>query len=60
MALVGMATRAHTDRQFRTLQLLSGHFLDVVSGLTTLKIFGRSKAQVERHRRGHRHGTAAA
>ncbi len=46
MALVGMATRAHTDRQFRTLQVLSGHFLDVVSGLTTLKIFGRSRAQV--------------
>jgi thiol reductant ABC exporter CydD subunit len=45
MALVGMATRAHTDRQFRTLQTLSGHFLDVVLGLTTLKIFGRSKAQ---------------
>ena len=47
MALIGMATRAHTDRQLRALQLLSGHFLDVVSGLTTLKIFGRSKAQVD-------------
>jgi thiol reductant ABC exporter CydD subunit len=46
MALVGMATRARTDRQFRALQVLSGHFLDVVSGLTTLKIFGRSRAQV--------------
>jgi thiol reductant ABC exporter CydD subunit len=47
MALVGLATRAKTERQFRTLQVLSGHFLDVVSGLTTLKIFGRSRAQVE-------------
>jgi thiol reductant ABC exporter CydD subunit len=47
MALIGMATRAHTDRQLRALQLLSGHFLDVVSGLTTLKIFGRSRAQVD-------------
>jgi thiol reductant ABC exporter CydD subunit len=47
MALIGMATRTHTDRQLRALQLLSGHFLDVVSGLTTLKIFGRSRAQVE-------------
>ncbi len=47
MALIGMATRAHTDRQLRSLQLLSGHFLDVVSGLTTLKIFGRSRAQVD-------------
>jgi thiol reductant ABC exporter CydD subunit len=47
MALIGLATKARTDRQFRTLQILSGHFLDVVSGLSTLKIFGRSKAQVE-------------
>jgi thiol reductant ABC exporter CydD subunit len=46
MALIGMATRAHTDRQLKTLQVLAGHFLDVVGGLTTLKIFGRSKAQV--------------
>jgi thiol reductant ABC exporter CydD subunit len=46
MALVGMATRAGTDRQFRALQVLAGHFLDVVSGLTTLKIFGRSRAQI--------------
>jgi thiol reductant ABC exporter CydD subunit len=45
MALVGMATRANTERHFRTLQVLSGHFLDVVTGLATLKIFGRSKAQ---------------
>jgi thiol reductant ABC exporter CydD subunit len=47
MALVGMATRRHTDRQFRTLQRLSGHFLDVVAGLATLKVFGRSKAQTQ-------------
>ena len=45
MALIGWATGAHSDRQLRTLQHLSGHFLDVVSGLATLKIFGRSKAQ---------------
>jgi thiol reductant ABC exporter CydD subunit len=46
MALVGMETQARTDRQLRALQLLSGHFLDVVAGLTTLKIFGRSRAQL--------------
>jgi thiol reductant ABC exporter CydD subunit len=46
MVLIGMATRARSDRQLATLQVLSGHFLDVVSGLPTLKIFGRSKAQV--------------
>jgi thiol reductant ABC exporter CydD subunit len=45
MALIGVATRARNDRQLRTLQRLSGHFLDVVSGLGTLKIFGRSKPQ---------------
>jgi thiol reductant ABC exporter CydD subunit len=45
MALIGLATRARHDRQLSTLQKLSGHFLDVVSGLGTLKIFGRSKPQ---------------
>jgi thiol reductant ABC exporter CydD subunit len=47
MVLIGTATRSHTDRQLRTLQRLSGHFLDVVAGLPTLKVFGRSKTQVE-------------
>jgi thiol reductant ABC exporter CydD subunit len=47
MALVGLGTRSHTDRQFRTLQALSGHFLDVVNGLATLKVFGRSRTQVQ-------------
>ena len=47
MVLIGTATRSHTDRQLRTLQRLSGHFLDVVAGLPTLKVFGRAKAQVE-------------
>ena len=45
MALIGMATRAHTDRQLKALQVLSGRFLDVVRGLPTLKVFGRSRAQ---------------
>ena len=45
MALVGAATRERVDAQFRTLERLGGHFLDVVAGLPTLKIFGRAKAQ---------------
>jgi thiol reductant ABC exporter CydD subunit len=45
MALVGAATRERMDRQLRTLQRLAGHFLDVVAGLPTLKVFGRAKAQ---------------
>ncbi len=47
MALVGAATRDRTEAQLRTLQRLAAHFLDVVSGLTTLKVFGRAKPQVE-------------
>ena len=44
-ALVGLHTRAQTRRQWRLLAQLSGHFLDVVQGLPTLKAFGRAKAQ---------------
>ena len=46
MALVGASTQERMDQQFRLLQRLSGHFLDVVAGLSTLKVFGRAKAQV--------------
>ena len=46
MVLVGASTRARVDRQFRVLQRLAGHFLDVVAGLPTLKVFGRAHAQV--------------
>jgi thiol reductant ABC exporter CydD subunit len=47
MALVGAATRDRTELQLRTLQQLAGHFLDVVAGLPTLKVFGRAKAHIE-------------
>ena len=46
MSLVGASTKARMGRQMRLLQRLSGHFLDIVAGLPTLKIFGRAKAQV--------------
>lgn len=45
--LVGRHTRAQTQRQWALLARLGGHFLDVVEGLTTLKIFGRAKAQAD-------------
>ena len=51
MVLVGMATERRTRRQWRTLSALGGHFLDVVDGLPTLKVFGRARAQVETIRR---------
>lgn len=47
MILIGMATQSRMDRQWRLLSRLSGHFLDVVEGLPTLKVFGRAKAQAE-------------
>ncbi|WP_405479885.1 thiol reductant ABC exporter subunit CydD [Streptomyces sp. NBC_00009] len=51
MILIGWATQSHMDRQWRLLSRLSGHFLDVVAGLPTLKVFGRAKAQAESIRR---------
>jgi ATP-binding cassette subfamily C protein CydCD len=45
MALVGATTRDRMDAQVRSLQRLGGHFLDVVAGLPTLKVFGRARAQ---------------
>jgi len=47
MVLVGKATQARTARQWDTLTRLGHHFLDVVAGLPTLKVFGRAKAQAD-------------
>jgi ATP-binding cassette, subfamily C, bacterial CydD len=45
--LVGLHTKTVTQRQWRLLARLGGHFLDVVEGLPTLKLFGRGKPQAE-------------
>lgn len=45
MTLVGWRTQAVQQRQWGSLQRLSAHFLDVVDGLPTLKVFGRARAQ---------------
>jgi ATP-binding cassette, subfamily C, bacterial CydD len=45
--LVGRHTKTTTQRQWRLLARLGGHFLDVVEGLPTLKLFGRGKPQAE-------------
>jgi ATP-binding cassette subfamily C protein CydD len=50
-ALVGWQAQAATQRQWQRLSLLGGHFLDMVTGLSTLRAFGRAKAQVETVRR---------
>jgi len=51
MVLVGLTTKAMTARHWATLQQLAHHFLDVLSGLRTLKVYGRSRAQVATIRR---------
>ena len=46
MSLVGASTKVRMERQSKLLHRLAGHFLEVVAGLPTLKVFGRAKAQV--------------
>lgn len=48
MILIGLYTQTATAKQWSTLGVLSGHFLDVVAGLPTLKAFGRETAQSKR------------
>ena len=40
-----MATGAYARRRWEALARLAHHFLDVVAGLPTLKVFGRSREQ---------------
>src|SRR4029079_13460788 len=51
LALVGAHSRARTARQWRTLSMLGGHFLDTIAGLSTLKVFGRARRHAETVRR---------
>ena len=48
MALIGSATVRRRKRRWDALTRLSHHFLDVVGGLPTLRVFGRAEAQVAR------------
>lgn len=47
LALVGMHTRRQTEAQYHGLARMAEHFLDVVVGLSTLRVFGRARRQVE-------------
>ncbi len=47
MILIGQAADALTRRQYKALSFMSAHFLDVLQGLTTLKMLGRSRKQIE-------------
>jgi ATP-binding cassette, subfamily C, bacterial CydCD len=45
MYMIGRGAEIVTRRQYDTLSRLSAHFLDSLQGLTTLKLFGQSRAQ---------------
>ena len=47
MALVGMGAADANRRNFLALARLSGHFLDRLRGMDTLRIFGRGAAETE-------------
>jgi ATP-binding cassette subfamily C protein CydD len=46
MRLIGSLAESLNKKQWKTLSLMSAHFLDVLQGLTTLKLLGRSKGQI--------------
>ncbi|GAB78636.1 ATP-binding cassette, subfamily C, CydD [Austwickia chelonae] len=61
-ALIGATTAEATNRRWRTLTRLSGHFLDVMRGLPTLVSYGRAERQQETIRQvshDHRRATVA-
>ena len=47
MIMIGKGAEIVTKRQYETLSRLSSHFLDSLQGLTTLKLFCRSKSHVK-------------
>jgi ATP-binding cassette subfamily C protein CydD len=47
LGLIGRRVRDQTRRRERELAWMSAHFLDVLRGLTTLKLFGRSAEQAD-------------
>ena len=46
MILIGSGAQARNQRQWKQLARMSAHFLDVIQGLTTLKLFGASRREV--------------
>lgn len=48
MWLIGKSAESMTQRQWQTLSQLSAYLLDVIQGLTTLKLMGQSLRQSER------------
>lgn len=51
MYLIGLAAEKVTRKQWKTLSKMSAYLLDVIQGLTTLKVLNRSKEARERLKR---------
>ncbi len=47
MALIGWTTEARTKRRWKVQTRLATHFFDLISGLPTLQVFGRARAQTK-------------
>lgn len=47
MILIGKKAESMNKEQWERMSFLSGHFLDVLQGIATLKLFGRSEEQEE-------------
>lgn len=47
MIIIGSSAQAKNQRQWKQLTRMSSHFLDVIQGLTTLKLFGASRREAE-------------
>lgn len=47
MILIGKQADRLNKEQWERMSFLSGHFLDVLQGITTLKLFGRAKDQIQ-------------
>lgn len=47
MILIGKGAEQRNQRQWRQLALMSAHFLDVIQGLTTLRLFNASRREAQ-------------
>ena len=48
MYLIGSTAEDLNRKQWKSLNRMSGHFLDVLQGITTLKIFNRAKDEIKK------------
>lgn len=48
MILLGLAAKSKADKQYKSYQILSNHFVDSLRGLETLKYLGLSRKHIEK------------